>query len=704
MLSGAPSAILADRPQKGHSASDSKVWRGDAFQGDIVTVSIFSRRIAGLVIGAVILMLPGALAAQAPTQTSSRPIMPSMRELARISPTGNYLAARHAGAQRDPAAAALFYRAALRADPRNAELLERAFLAAMAEGDMEEAIRLAERIIQIDRSDRIARLMLGIRALKQKQYSLARQHLTQSTRGPVTDLTATLLSGWAQYGANDAKGAVESIDRLTGPDWYPLFKEFHAGLILDLSNNKKEAGKRFERTYQLNASSLRLVEAYGSWLSRNGSKEEAVKVFTTFDNTLPKHPLIMQAMNRIKVDASIAIPTEAAPLRLGKRGDAVKRVQTAIGIKADGDYGPGTERAVKAFQQKTGLPANGIVGPATWAKLNLSKQNGIKGETLPPLISTPQEGAAEVLFGIGSALGRRGDDDPGLVYLQLALYLAPNHSLALLSLADLYEQLKKPQQAIKVYEQIPQDSPLRRNAEIQLASNLDTLDRTEDAKKRLEKLIADRPSDLEAIMALGNILRVRKQYGECAKTYGRGIATITNAEKANWPIFYFRGICHERDKQWDKAEADLKMALTLYPDQPHVLNYLGYSWIDQGVNLDDGMRMIRRAVEQRPEDGYIVDSLGWVYYRLGDYQEALKHLERAVELKPDDPTINDHLGDVYWRLGRTLEAIFQWSHARDLKPEPDELVKIQQKLKSGLPEEPSSAADAGKPKKPGNGG
>jgi Flp pilus assembly protein TadD len=251
---------------------------------------------------------------------------------------------------------------------------------------------------------------------------------------------------------------------------------------------------------------------------------------------------------------------------------------------------------------------------------------------------------------------------------------------------------------------VPQDSALRRNADIQAATDLDTLDRTDEAKKRLEKLIVDRPDDLEAIMALGNIVRARKQYAECAKVYSRAVAPTTATERSNWPLFYFRGICFERDKQWDKAEADLKTALKLYPDQPHVLNYLGYSWIDQGINLDEGMRMIRRAVEQRPEDGYIVDSLGWVYFRQGDFQEAMKHLERAVELKPDDPTINDHLGDVYWRLGRTIEAQFQWSHARDLKPEPDELVKIQEKLKTGLAEEPSSAADAGKTKKPGNGG
>jgi Flp pilus assembly protein TadD len=155
-------------------------------------------------------------------------------------------------------------------------------------------------------------------------------------------------------------------------------------------------------------------------------------------------------------------------------------------------------------------------------------------------------------------------------------------------------------------------------------------------------------------------------------------------------IYYFRGICFERAKQWPKAEADLKMSLDLFPDQPHVLNYLGYSWIDQGFNLDEGMRMIKRAVEQRADDGYIVDSLGWAYYRLGNREEAVKQLERAIELKPEDPTINDHLGDAYWRVGRVLEARFQWSHARDLKPEPEDLVKIEAKLKSGLPDDTSA--------------
>jgi Flp pilus assembly protein TadD len=193
-------------------------------------------------------------------------------------------------------------------------------------------------------------------------------------------------------------------------------------------------------------------------------------------------------------------------------------------------------------------------------------------------------------------------------------------------------------------------------------------------------------------------------FSECADVYSKGIATIDNPQKSDWVMFYFRGICLERAKQWEKAEADLKKALVLFPEQPQVLNYLGYSWIDQGVNLDEGMKMIRRAVEQKPDDGYIVDSLGWAYFRLGNYDDAVKQLERAVELKPEDPTVNDHLGDVYWRIGRTQEARFQWSHARDLKPEPEEIPKIEQKLKSGLADETSSAAEAEKAKKTGSGG
>jgi tetratricopeptide (TPR) repeat protein len=554
---------------------------------------------------------------------------PSALDLAGLTASGSYLAARHAGQQRDAAAAAAFYQQALRRDPKNGELLDRAFLSYLVDGNIDDAVKFAERVIRADKSDRVAHLVLGVHALKTKQNANARRNLQQSIRGPITDLAATLLSAWNMAGAGDGKAAIASIDKLTGPDWYAIFKDLHAGMIYDVTGNKREAGKRFEHAYKLDSSALRVVEAYGSWVSRNKSPQEALEVFEAFDKVVPRHPLVLQAIAKLKA-----------------------------------------------------------------------------GEKLPMLVANSQAGAAEALYGLGASLGRRGGEDLGLVYLQLALYLAPNHPLALLSLADLYESLKKPEMAIKVYERIPANSPLHRNAAIQMASNLDSLDRSAEAEKHLNALIKERPDDVEAIMALGNILRGHKKFAECADAYSKAIATIAKPDKSNWVVFYFRGICYERSHQWPKAEADLKKALALFPDQPHVLNYLGYSWIDQGTNLDDGMAMIKKAVQQRPDDGYIVDSLGWAYYRIGNYEDATKQLERAIELKPEDPTINDHLGDAYWRIGRTLEARFQWAHARDLKPDPEDLPKILAKLKDGLPAETSSQAKAGdKPeKKTGNGG
>ena len=548
------------------------------------------------------------------------------RDTTHITPAGNYLAAREANIERDADAASLYYRAALRTDPKNAELLELAFYSVLADGDVDEASRLAERLIQIDRNNRNAHLVLGVKALKAKNFKEARSQFNQAARGPVTDLTATLLGAWSAFAANDSKGAVETIDKLSGPEWYGIFKDMHAGLILDLANNKKEAAKRLEHSYKLDSSALRVMQAYAGYLSRNGGKEEALKMYGEFDKQLPRYPLVVDAMATLRKD-----------------------------------------------------------------------------EPLPRMVDLVQSGAAEALYGLGAALGRREEElslaNRGLAYLQLALYLDPNHALAMLALADLYEAMKKPELAIKIYERVPASSPLKRNAEIQLGIDLDALERTDEAKKHLDKLIATKPDDLDAVLALGNIMRERKQYPACADAYTKAVGLQPNPTRANWTTYYFRGICYERDKKWSNAEADMKKALELYPEQPHVLNYLGYSWIDQGVHLDDGMSMIKRSVEQRPDDGYIVDSLGWAYFRLGNYDEAVKNLERAVELKPVDPTINDHLGDVYWKVDRMLEAKFQWSHARDLKPDADELKTIEEKLKNGLP---TSAADA--TKKAGNGG
>ncbi len=551
----------------------------------------------------------------------------SDQDVLRDNAAGNYLAARHAGIERDAGAAASYYLNVLKADPKNADLLSRAFLSVLTNGDIDAAAKLADKLLAVDKNDRIARLVLGVRALKAKQYSMARQDFSQSVHGPVTDLAAALLTAWARDGAGDPHAAVDEMDKLAGPDWYGVFRDLHAGMIYDLAGMKKDAAKRYESAYKADPTALRTVQAYGRFLSRTAGKAAALKVYQDFDKQLPDHPLVTAEMKQI----------------------------------SDGDK-------------------------------------------LPPLVDSPQAGAAEALYGIGASIGRRGGEDLALIYLQLALYLQPSHGMALLSLADLYETLKKPELAIKIYDRIPASSPLHRSAEIQSALDLDALDKSDEAKKRLTKVIADHPKDSEALMALGNVERERKDFKACGDTYSKAIDTIANPGKSNWVLFYFRGICYERSNQWPKAEADMQKALALYPDQPLVLNYLGYSWVDKGMHLDQGMDMIRHAVEQRPDDGYIVDSLGWAYFRTGNYDEAVKELERAVLLKPDDPTINDHLGDAYWRVGRTLEAHFQWAQAKDFKPEPDELATLEKKLKDGLPADATPSADVTKAKKAGNGG
>jgi tetratricopeptide (TPR) repeat protein len=588
--------------------------------------------IAALAITA--LAVPGSISAQTPDRPADNSAQfPTSHDLKSLTMSGSYLAARHASVERDASSAAMFYRSALRTDPKNNELLDRAFISALADGDIDEAVKLADRILTIDKSNRVARLVVGVRDLKLKKYVSAQTNINQSIRGPITDLVATLLSGWASYGAGDTKTAIANIDKLTGPEWYPIFKDLHSGMILELAGKEKDAGARLERAHKLDDTMLRVADAYARWLSSNKDEAAATAVYEAFDKKLARHPLVLEGLRDTKA-----------------------------------------------------------------------------GKKLAPLVDSPQAGAAEALYGIGATLTRRGGEDLALVYLQLSLYLMPNHPLALLSLADLYESVKKPAMAIKVYERMPASSPLKRNAQIQLATDLDAADRSEDAIKILKTVTTDDPKDLEAIMALGNIERGRKKFADCAVTYSQGIDALpkpadnASEDKANAVYYYYRGICEERSKEWSKAEADMRKALELQPDQPHVLNYLGYSWIDQGVNLDEAMKMIKRAVDQRPDDGYIVDSLGWAYYRIGNYDDAVKNLERAIDLKPEDPTINDHLGDAYWRVGRTLEAKFQWAHARDLKPEPEELPKIEAKIENGLPEDTSSAASADKKKEDGKGG
>ncbi len=304
----------------------------------------------------------------------------------------------------------------------------------------------------------------------------------------------------------------------------------------------------------------------------------------------------------------------------------------------------------------------------------------------PLLIETANDGMAEVFYGLGEALTSEGGVSIGALYLQLALYLKPDFPFALAALANVYETTKHHDLAIATYNRIKPETPLAASIDIRKAINLNLLDRVDDAQKLLEDLAKRLPSDIRPLDALGSIMRARKRYDDSIVYYSRAITLIPKPEKRHWSYWYSRGTSYERVKKWPLAEVDLQRALQLSPDQPMILNYLGYSWIDQNKNLKQGLALIEKAVALKPDDGYIVDSLGWAHYKQGNFKDAVRFLERAVELRPEDPVLNDHLGDALWRVGREREARFQWDQSLTLKPEPEDAARTKQKLDQGLAE------------------
>jgi tetratricopeptide (TPR) repeat protein len=299
-------------------------------------------------------------------------------------------------------------------------------------------------------------------------------------------------------------------------------------------------------------------------------------------------------------------------------------------------------------------------------------------------VATPADGAAEALFDLATLLNQTETADLALIYGRLALDLRPDFPFAQLLVADILAAQHRPAAALALDRAIDPQSPFGWPARMGAAANLAALGRTEEAIASLRAMAAERPETGRPLVMIGDMLRGKNRFGEAIDAYDQAVARIGTASARDWAVFYSRGVALERVGEWQRAEADLRHALELQPEQPVVLNYLGYSWIEKGQHLTDALGMIERAVKLRPNDGYIVDSLGWALYRIGDYPRATQHLEHAVELLPEDPTINDHLGDAYWRSGREVEARNQWRRALQFKPEADEARVIEAKLDRGL--------------------
>lgn len=553
-----------------------------------------------------------ACAANGPRRVSASP----ERALG-ITPSGAYLAARHAQVERDNARAADLYARALAFAPENPELLRRTFSLMASEGRIAEAATLAERLKEQQVNIQMATLVVAVHAAKSGQYARTEAELATLPDSGFNNFIAPLLIAWSKAARGDTAAAIQALKPMEETRGFEAFANLHAALILDLADDKPAAAARYQKVLQTSSGGfVRAVQAVASFYARTGQAALAQQVYQSFEADNPESGLGRVGMVEI-----------------------------------------------------AGVPAERLVNNA-------------------------QQGMAEALFDLASLLHQQNLDEVALVLTRLSLYLQPDLDIAELLVADIMENAGQGERAVAIYEGLPKGSPFDWPSRLRAATVLDDLGRTDDAIARLSAMGDEQPQRTDALIAMGDILRVRERFGEAVGAYDKALARVGRLDKRHWGVLYARGISLERTKQWERAEADFLKALEFNPDQPYVLNYLGYSWVERGLHLDRALPLIEKAVKLRPEDGYIVDSMGWVLYMLGQYEGAVSNLERAAELRPQDPVINDHLGDAYWRVGRQMEARFQWRRALSLKPEAELSRSLEAKLARGLSDERTPRGNA----------
>jgi tetratricopeptide (TPR) repeat protein len=305
------------------------------------------------------------------------------------------------------------------------------------------------------------------------------------------------------------------------------------------------------------------------------------------------------------------------------------------------------------------------------------------------MINDTQDGIAEVFYAIGRALQPDTGEDYVLFYSRIAESLNPDHIEAQIMSAELLDALGRYDLATDAYRRVPQDHPAFQTAELGRSESLRKDGKTDAAIEVLEQLMQSHPDQAIVFVTAGDLYRQLEQFDDAVTAYDTAITLYAERDSEQWFVYYARAISHERLDNWDNAEADFRQALVINPNQPQALNYLGYSMVEKGINLDEALGMIKRAVKARPDSGYIIDSLGWVLYRMGRYDDAIGYMERAAELEAVDPVVNDHLGDVLWAVGRHTEAEFQWHRALSFVDEGESVQdvdsdRIRRKLEVGL--------------------
>jgi len=524
--------------------------------------------------------------------------------------TGAYLAGTVAFEQKDMRQAADLLTLALGDDLGNGVLAQKALVALMSDGRIEEAIKLAHRMQDASIRSILVSLVLVQEQARKGDYEEA---LTLSRELPddrLMQVTAPMLRAWLAVGAKGKEAGIAELKPLTQIDGAQMLAQMQTALIVDHAGDSKKAAAG-------------LLAA---------------------------------------IDEGVDIPAQLAEFYV------------TLALR-DGD-----KKGARAMVERYRTQAQGRGEDVASAMERQVDQPKPKG----PLVKDPKQGMAIAYTQVAMELMADDYNGDAMWLTHLALDLDPKLDIAALALGDLHRQANHLDQAIDAYNQVPDSSIFRRPSQLSIAESYRRQEKFDEAESMLRKLMEGDKTDISAAQQLGQLLRSNKKFEEAAKVYGVAIDRLGTLEPEDWQLFYYRGISYERAKQWPPAEKDFQKALELSPDEPYVLNYLAYTWVERRENLDQALKMLEKAVGQRPEEGFIIDSLGWAHFMLGRYPEAVEELERAVALAPTDPVLNDHLGDAYWKVGRHQEARFQWSRALSFDPEPDQAPKLQQKLEQGL--------------------
>ena len=542
-------------------------------------------------------------------------VVPALAEAVSLpapqSATGNYLAGQQAINELRTHDASQFFRDAVAADWNNPLILDRAFIAYAADGQVDEAADTARQVVGLEPDNDMAKLVVATQAFKQRRYDAVVRDLDKFDPGTFEGVTAAILKAWALTGEGKLDDGFKSLDKLADGG-LEEFLVFHRAIMADVAGDQAQAIKYITEAHDSDPYTADVVEAYSRILGNAGQFGPAADAIAAFEAQGLSHPIISE-------------------------------VKQAL-----------------ANKQRPGLYADSV-----------------------------QAGAAEMFHSVGVAFARDGTSDISMTLLRLGAYLNPKNDTIQLVIGQLYDTADQHEIANAIYEAIPTSSPMKSMAVVRVADNLDAMGNRPEAIRRLDNIVTTEPRDIDAISVLGDLLRSDKQYKAAADAYTKALGVTGGQTPGDWRFYYVRGIAFERSDQFPLAEKDFLKALDLNPNQPQVLNYLGYSWVDKGLNLQRALGMIQKAVQASPNDGYIIDSLGWAYYRLGRYDDAVAQLEQAATLRPNDPEINDHLGDAYWRVGRHLEAHFQWNVAYSMDKDGDVKKRVEPKLKGGLDAAPA---------------